>query len=96
MDITFERVTVFFAINITCCRILMPLVELCSFRTLSVSVYAKHRHSKSGKFWHQRSACQYPTDFKGAKSQYSVNLQMSKAISKMYGVLVQVGSGRNK
>ena len=95
MDITFERVTVFFAINFTCCRILMPLVELCEFRTFSVSVYAKHRHSNR-KFWRQRSACRYPTDFKGAKSQYSVNLQIAKAISKMYGVLVQVGSGRNK
>ena len=95
MDITFERVTVFFAINFTCCRILMPLDELCEFRTFSVSVYSKHRHSNR-KFWRQRSACQHPTDFKGAKSQYSVNLQIAKAISKMYGVLVQVGSGRNK
>ena len=62
-------------------------------------VCAKHRHTY-GKFWRQRSACQYPThpgsDSKGAKSRYSVNLEMSKAISKMYGVLVQVGSGRNK
>ena len=62
-------------------------------------VCAKHRHTY-GKFWRQRSACQYPThpgsDSKGAKSQYSVNLEMSKAISKMYGVLVQVDSGRNK
>ena len=35
--------------------------------------------------------CQYPThpgsDSKGVKSRYSVNLQVSKAISKMYGVL---------
>ncbi|CAH3124571.1 unnamed protein product [Pocillopora meandrina] len=58
-------------------------------------VCAKHRHTY-GKFWRQRSACQYPThpgsDSKGAKSRYSVNLEMSKAISKMYGVLVQVGS----
>ena len=36
------------------------------------------------------------SDSKWAKSRYSVNLQMWKAISKMYGVLVQVGSGRNK
>ena len=53
-----------------------------------------------GKFWRQRSACQYPThprsDSKGVKSQYSVNLEISKAISKMCGVLIQVGSGRNE
>ena len=53
-----------------------------------------------GKFWRQRSECQYPThpdsDSKGAKSRYSVNLEVSKAISKMCGELLQVGSGRNK
>ena len=53
-----------------------------------------------GKFWRQRSACQYAThpgsDSEGAKSRYSVNLEMSKAISKICGVLIQVGSGRNK
>ena len=30
---------------------------------------------------------------RGAKSRYSVNLEMAKAIYQMYGVLVQVGSG---
>ena len=71
VDITFEQVTVFFAKNFTRCRILMSLVELCKFRTLSTSVYAKHRHSYR-KFWRLRSPSQYPThpgsDFKGAKS----------------------------
>ena len=85
--------------NFTRSRILMSLVELCEFRTLSAPGHAKHRHSYR-KFWRQRSASQYPThpgsDFEGAKSRYSVNLQVSKAFSKMYGVLVQVGSGRNK
>ena len=46
VDITFERVAVFFAINFTRSRILMSLVELCEFRTLSAPVYAKHRHSR--------------------------------------------------
>ena len=77
----------------------MSLVELCKFRTLSTPLYTKHGHSYR-KFWRQRSPSQYPThpgsDFKRAKSRYSVNLQMSKATSKMYGVLVQVGSGRKK
>ena len=62
-------------------------------------VCAKHRHTY-GKFWRPRTACQYPahpgSDHKGAKSRYSVNLEMSKAISRMYGVLIQVGSGRRK
>ena len=62
-------------------------------------VCAKHRHTY-GKFWRPRTACQYPAhqgrpgrSHKGAKSRYSVNLEMAKAIYQMYGVLVQVGSG---
>ena len=64
-----------------------------------MSVCAKHRHT-FGKFWRPKTACQYPAhqgrpgrNQKGAKSRYSVNLQMSKAIQQMYGVLVQIGSG---
>ena len=60
VDITFEQVTVFFAKNFTRCRILMSLVELCKFRTLSTPVYGKHRHSYR-KFWRLRSPSQYPT-----------------------------------
>ena len=78
MDITFERVAVFFAINFTRSRILMSLVELCEFRTLSAPVYAKHRHSR-GRRAGILSIC---------KSQ--------RPFSKIYGVLVQVGSDRNK
>ena len=62
-------------------------------------VCAKHRHTY-GKFWRLRTACQYPVNKgrsgknqKGAKSRYSVSLEMSKAIYRMHGVLVQVGSG---
>lgn len=62
-------------------------------------VCAKHRHTY-GKFWRPRTACQYPVhkgrsgkNQKGAKSRYSVSLEMSKAIYRMHGVLVQVGSG---
>ena len=62
-------------------------------------VCAKHRYTNR-KFWRSRTECQYPahpgSDHKGAKSRYSVNLEMSKAISRMYGVLIQVGSGRRK
>ena len=64
-----------------------------------MSVCAKHRHTY-GKFWRPRTACQYPAhqgrpgrSQRGAKSRYSVNLEMAKAIYQMYGVLVQVGSG---
>ena len=64
-----------------------------------MSVCAKHRHTL-GKFWRPRTACQYPAhqgrpgrSQKGAKSRYSVTLEMSKAIYQMYGVLVQIGSG---
>ena len=64
-----------------------------------MSVCAKHRHTL-GKFWRPRTACQYPAhqgrpgrSQKGAKSRYSVTLEMSKAIHQMYGVLVQIGSG---
>ena len=64
-----------------------------------MSVCAKHRHTL-GKFWRPRTACQYPAhqgrpgrSQKGTKSRYSVNLEMSKAIYQMYGVLVQIGSG---
>ena len=51
-------------------------------------VCAKHRHTY-GNFWRQRSACQYPT-------HPGSNSKGAKAISKMYVVLVHVGSGRNK
>ena len=64
-----------------------------------MSVCAKHRHTY-GKFWRPRTTCQYPAhqgrpgwSQRGAKSRYSVNLEMAKAIYQMYGVLVQVGSG---
>ena len=64
-----------------------------------MSVCAKHRHTY-GKFWRPRTACQYPAhqglpgrSQRGAKSRYSVNLEIAKAIYQMYGVLVQVGSG---
>ena len=64
-----------------------------------MTVCAKHRHSY-GKFWRPRTSCLYPSHQgrprrgqQGAKSWRSVNLNMSKAIYKMYGVLVQVGSG---
>jgi len=64
-----------------------------------MSVCPKHRHTY-GKFWRPRTACQYPAhqggpgkSQKGAKSRYSANLEMAKAIYQMYGVLVQVGSG---
>ncbi|KAL9962229.1 hypothetical protein ACROYT_G031311 [Oculina patagonica] len=63
-----------------------------------MTVYAKHRHTY-GKFWRPRTAFLYPAhqgrprrNQQGAKSRYSVNLEMSKAIQKMYGVFVQVGS----
>ena len=62
-------------------------------------VCAKHRHTYR-KFWRPRTACQYPVhkgwpgrNQKGAQSRYSVSLEMSKAIYRMHGVLVQVGSG---
>ena len=47
--------------------------------------------ARCGSVQSEISACRYPThpgsDSKGVKTRYSVNLQMSKAISKMYGVL---------
>ena len=65
----------------------------------NMSVCAKHRHIY-GKFWRPRTACQYPAhqgrpgkNQKGANSRYSVNLEMCKVIHRMYGGLVQVGSG---
>ena len=64
-----------------------------------MTVCAKHRHTY-GKFWRPKTACQYPAhqgrprrNQQGAKSRYSINLEMSKAIQQMYGVFVQVGSG---
>ena len=64
-----------------------------------MTVCAKHRHSY-GKFWRQKTSCLYPSHQgrprrgqQGARSRYSVNFTMSKEIYKMYGVLVQVGSG---
>jgi len=75
------------------------LFDLDESRVAQMSVCAKHRHTY-GKFWRPRTACQYPAhqgrlgrSQKGAKSRYSVNLEMAKAIYQMYGVFVQVGSG---
>jgi len=75
------------------------LFDLDESRVAQMSVCAKHRHMY-GKFSRPRAACQYPADQgrpgrsqKGAKSRYSVNLEMAKAIYPMYGVLVPVGSG---
>ena len=54
-----------------------------------MSVCAKHRHTYR-KFWQPRKACQYPAhqgrpgrSQKGAKSRYSVDLEMAKAIKCM-------------
>ena len=54
-----------------------------------MSVCAKHRHTY-GEFCRPRTACQYPAhqgrpgrSQKGAKSRYSVNLEMTKAIKCM-------------
>ena len=71
------------------------LFDLDESRVAQMSVCAKHRHTY-GKFWRPRTACQYPAhqgrlgrSQKGAKSRYSVNLEMAKAIYQMYGVLIQ-------
>ena len=62
-------------------------------------ICAKHRHTY-GKCWRPIASCQYPAhrgragkSQKRAKSRYSVNLEMAKAIHRMFGVLVQVGAG---
>ena len=75
------------------------LFDLDESLVAQMSVCAKHRHTY-GKLWRPRTACQYPAhqghpdrSQRGAKSRYAVNLEMAKAIYKMYGVLVQVGSG---
>ncbi|KAJ7392889.1 hypothetical protein OS493_010550 [Desmophyllum pertusum] len=65
-----------------------------------MSVCAKHRHTY-GKFWHPRTSCQYPAHQgrpgRSQKSRYSVNMEMAKSIiQRMYGVLVQVGSEKNR
>ena len=78
LDITFEWVAVFFAMNFTRSRIRMSLVELCEFRTLSAPVYAKHRHSR------------------GRRAGILSICKSERPFSKIYGVLVQVGSDRNK
>ena len=63
-----------------------------------MKVCAKHRHNL-GKFWRPSTACLYPTHQgrpgqKSSKSRYSVNLDMSKTIQRMFGILVPVGSGK--
>ena len=62
------------------------LFDLDKSLVAQMSVCAKHRHTY-GKFWQPRTACQYPAhqgrpgrSQKGAKSRYSVNLGMAKAI----------------
>ena len=55
----------------------------------------KHRHSL-GKFWKQRRPCQYPMHHgvrKTIKSRDVVNVNMSKEMKKLNGVIVPVGSG---
>ena len=65
------------------------LFDLDESLVAQMSVCAKHRHTY-GKFWRPRAACQYPAhrgrpgrSQKRAKSRYSVNLEMAKAIKCM-------------
>ncbi len=64
----------------------------------TMKICAKHRHNL-GKFWRPSTACLYSTHKggprqKSSKSLYSINLEMSKIIQRMFGILCPVGSGK--
>ena len=61
-------------------------------------ICARHRHNL-GKFWRPSTACLYPKHEgrpgrKSSKSRYSVSLDMSKKIQRIFGIFVPVGSGK--
>ena len=64
----------------------------------AMKICARHRHNL-GKFWRPSTACLYlkhegGPGRKSSKTRYSVSLDMSKKIQRIFGVFVPVGSGR--
>ena len=63
-----------------------------------MKICARHRHNL-GKFWRPSTACLYPKHEGGpgrktSKTRYSVSLDMSQKIQRIFGIFVPVGSGR--
>ena len=76
------------------------MFEIDNASIATMKICAKHRHNL-GKFWRPSTACVYPTHKSGSrkkssKSRYSINLEMSKIIQQMFGILRPVGSGESK
>lgn len=70
------------------------LFDLSSEQINSMTICAGHRF-KLGRFWRALRSCQYPDHTGPARncsSRHVFNVQLSKEVHKLFGILVHIGS----